>query len=56
MERGLPVEQHDVAVAHVSFHNITNLQIARYSITVPVVQRLLVPPTDRTDYYSIAIG
>jgi hypothetical protein len=56
MERGLPVEQHDVAVAHVSFHNIPNLQIARYGITVPVVQRLLVPPTDGTDHNSIPIS
>ena len=56
MERGLPVEQHDVAVAHMSFHNIPNLQVARYGITVPIVQRLLVPPTDRTHHNSIAIG
>ena len=49
MERGLPVEQHDVAIPHMSFHNVPNLQVARYGITIAVVQRLLVPATDRTD-------
>ena len=38
-----------------SFHNVPNLQVARYGITVPVVQRLLVPPTDRTDHDAVAV-
>ena len=56
MERGLSVEEHDVAVAHMSFHNVPYFQIARYGITVPVVQRLLVPATDGTHHDAVTVG
>ena len=55
MERGLPVEQHDVAVAHVPFHDVPYLKIARYRIPVPVVQRLLVAAAHRTDDNSVTV-
>ena len=52
----MPVEQDDISIPHVPLDDVTNLQVARYSITIAIVQRLLVPPTDRTDYYSIPIS
>ena len=55
MERGLPVEQHDVAVPHMSLDDVPNLQVASYSITIPIVQRLLVPPTDRTHHDAVTV-
>jgi hypothetical protein len=56
MERGLPVEEHDVAVPHMSFYHITYFQVARDGVTVPVVQRLLVAAAHRTDHHSIPIS
>ena len=56
METRLPVEQYNITIPHVSFDDVPYFQVARDGVPVPVVQRLLVPATDRTDHNSIAIG
>ena len=56
MERGLPVEEHDVAVPHMSFYHIPYFQVARDGISITIIQRLLVATAHRTDDDAVTIS